>query len=258
MAEVKGKITPLWIIAAFVTLTETVLGYAVTKTTAGVQVALTVFVILFAILVAIGFFMILWHRPFVFYSPSEYGDVDPTSFIAAVKLSVSPRVQEQVELVRMVEKHPSDKNAQFNLIDSLLEPVTRQHLIIMQDFSVDIPYDDMFGHRYEMGTQNKHYWQGHFAARDFVQKLEGTRFVELVSRGGIKIKLTDDGREFACWLTANGKKEEYVSTPFGAWGKTFILGKEDTRAQTPEPKTIQAEQIFVGDVGIASTEKAII
>lgn len=63
-----GKITPLWIVAAFVTLTETVLSYALTQVDDGVQVALTVFVITYAILVAGAFFVILWNRPYVFYS----------------------------------------------------------------------------------------------------------------------------------------------------------------------------------------------
>ncbi len=77
----KLRVTPLGIVATFVTLTESVLGLALTQVTGGVQVALTVFVIVFAILVAGAFFLILWFRPFVFYSPSEYGDIDPKAFI---------------------------------------------------------------------------------------------------------------------------------------------------------------------------------
>lgn len=67
-----AKVTPLWIVAAFVTLTEAVLGFAVTQVEGGVQIALTIFVISFALLVAGAFFLILWHRPWVFYPPSEY------------------------------------------------------------------------------------------------------------------------------------------------------------------------------------------
>ena len=80
-----AKITPLWIVAAFVTLTETVLGYAVTQVTGGVQVALTIFVIVFAPIVAGAFFLVLWHRPYVFYPPSEYDGTDPEKFIDAVR-----------------------------------------------------------------------------------------------------------------------------------------------------------------------------
>jgi hypothetical protein len=35
-------LTPLWIVSLFLTLTETVLGVAVTQTAGGVQIALTV------------------------------------------------------------------------------------------------------------------------------------------------------------------------------------------------------------------------
>jgi hypothetical protein len=64
----KKAITPLWIVALFVSLTETVLGIAVTQTTGGVQVALTVFVLVFPVLIAGSFFAILWHKPYVFIS----------------------------------------------------------------------------------------------------------------------------------------------------------------------------------------------
>lgn len=40
------RLTPLWIVSLFLTLTETVLGVAVTRTTGGVQTAQTVSVTL--------------------------------------------------------------------------------------------------------------------------------------------------------------------------------------------------------------------
>ena len=56
-----GKpLTPLWVISLFVSLTEAVLGIAETKTTGGVQLALTVFVIAFPSIIAGAFFAVLW------------------------------------------------------------------------------------------------------------------------------------------------------------------------------------------------------
>ena len=55
----KRAMTPLWIIALFVSLTEAVLGVAVTQTTTEIQVALTAFVIGFPVLIAGAFFIIL-------------------------------------------------------------------------------------------------------------------------------------------------------------------------------------------------------
>ena len=76
--------TPLWIISLFVSLTEVVLGTAVTQTVGGVQIALTAFVMSFPLLVASAFFAILWSRPWVFYSPSEYGGIDPAMFVGTL------------------------------------------------------------------------------------------------------------------------------------------------------------------------------
>lgn len=52
------RLTPLWIISLFVSLTEVVLGTAVTQTVGGVQIALTAFVMSFPLLVASAFFAI--------------------------------------------------------------------------------------------------------------------------------------------------------------------------------------------------------
>jgi hypothetical protein len=226
MEQPRGRITPLWIIAAFVTLTETILGYAVTKTATGVQIALTVFVIGFALLIATAFFVILWQRPFVFYSPSEYGGVDPKCFIDAIRMSASPKVAEQVELVRKVEKDPEDKNAQYDLINSLIDSVIQQHLILMHEKNVEIPYTDMFGHTYALGTKNRYLANGMFQPMDFVRKLEGTKFVELAQHNGIKIRLTEEGKRFASWLTTNGQKDDFLQTPLGGWGEPITFGPE--------------------------------
>ena len=69
----KRAITPLWIVALFVSLTETVLGIAVTQTAGGIQVSLTVFVLTFPVVIAGAFFLVLWHKPYVFYPPTEFG-----------------------------------------------------------------------------------------------------------------------------------------------------------------------------------------
>jgi len=77
-------VTPLWIVSLFLTLTETVLGIAVIQTVGGVQIALTVFVLTFPLGVAAAFFVILWSRPWVFYSPAEYGDTDVGRYVDAL------------------------------------------------------------------------------------------------------------------------------------------------------------------------------
>lgn len=84
VATKEGGLTPLWIISLFVGLTETVLGVAVIHVTGGIQIALTAFVIIFPSLTAIAFFVILWDRPWVFYSPKEYGGTDLSQFVLTI------------------------------------------------------------------------------------------------------------------------------------------------------------------------------
>ena len=79
------KMTPLWVISLFLSLTEVVSGVAVTQTTGNIQVALVSFVIIFAVLVAGMFFVLLWSRPWTFYPLSEYANVDVQQYVEALR-----------------------------------------------------------------------------------------------------------------------------------------------------------------------------
>ncbi|HEX9930484.1 MAG TPA: hypothetical protein VGB02_18245, partial [Pyrinomonadaceae bacterium] len=79
------SLTPLWVVSLFVSLTETVLGIGVIQTTGSIQMALTVFVMVFPLLIAGAFFAILWHKPYVFYSPSEYAQQDVRQYVEAMQ-----------------------------------------------------------------------------------------------------------------------------------------------------------------------------
>ncbi|MGH7774968.1 MAG: hypothetical protein ACREQA_22300 [Candidatus Binatia bacterium] len=216
-SKISARITPLWVVAAFVTLTETVLGYAVTKVTGNVQIALTSFVIVFALLVAGGFFLILWNRPYVFYPPSEYTSIDPARFIDALRSALPKKVSEQLKLAADVQKRSLDEEALFALVDSFIEHNFRQHLILMHEFKQAIPYSDSRGHKYayEMGTIAS--GEGVFGVDEFVEQLEATGFIELSPKGPV-VKLTDLGHGFAEWLGRHNRKATYFVSPFGQWG----------------------------------------
>lgn len=88
MANSKSKIqpkslTPLWIISLFISLTEMVIGMTIFKTTGGIQVALVVFAISFPVLIAFGFFALLWVKPYTFYPPGEFSEVDVEKYVGA-------------------------------------------------------------------------------------------------------------------------------------------------------------------------------
>jgi hypothetical protein len=69
-------VTPLWLIFLFFCFTEIVLGFAVFKTSGGIQVALTTFVIGFPLLVVVAFFYLLIFRPENVFSPQEFQSDD--------------------------------------------------------------------------------------------------------------------------------------------------------------------------------------
>jgi tetratricopeptide (TPR) repeat protein len=77
-------ITPLWVIASFVLLTETISAYAAINIPR--FEVLVWFVIIFPILVFLGFIVILWTKPWVLYSPSEYTEKSqPREFISSLR-----------------------------------------------------------------------------------------------------------------------------------------------------------------------------
>jgi hypothetical protein len=90
----KKQLTPLWVISLFVSLTEVVLGVAASKTTGNIQIALVGFVMIFPLLIAGAFFLCLWARPWVFYPPSEYGQMDVLKYVGALKAGPAPLVRE--------------------------------------------------------------------------------------------------------------------------------------------------------------------
>lgn len=68
------SITPLWVISFFFSLTEVMLVVGVINTKSGIQLAITIFALVFPVAVAVAFFIILWFKPYVFYPPTEYGE----------------------------------------------------------------------------------------------------------------------------------------------------------------------------------------
>lgn len=80
------RLTPLSIIAMFLSLSEAVAGIAAIQASGGLQVALGIFVIVFPFAIACAFFVVLWYRPYVFYPPNEYGGkTDVKQYVEAMQ-----------------------------------------------------------------------------------------------------------------------------------------------------------------------------
>ena len=212
-----SKITPLWIVATFVTLTEAVLGYAITKTEGGVQIALTVFVICFALLVFAAFFVVLWVKPYVFYPPSEYTDGDPKKFVDAMTPTQNV-VADQIQLAQKAADEPSNREAMFGVMDSLIDDVHRQLLILMHEEGKELPFVNFFGAGYELSRLSGEWSGGGLNTQEFAKKLNGTDLVTIVASGP-SVALTQQGHEFSRWMLEQGRRSDFFATPYGGWGE---------------------------------------
>ena len=223
-----GKITPLGIIAAFVTLTETTLVYAVTKVNGVVQITLAVFVITFALLVFTVFCWILWHRANIFYPPN-YGEHTPEAFRKAT--TPMPKVVgEGIEIAAFVRSNPNNEDAHFRLIDSLLDPLDRQLLVLMHQEPCELlfPEVDNGKAKYEIEFDEENsavgqfnsqmlYFNVHDASLEYSKSL-GAALIEAKTKDK-KISLTESGHKFVEWLVKNQKKASYMKTGYGGWGE---------------------------------------
>jgi hypothetical protein len=228
------KVTPLWIVAAFVTLTETILGFAVTQVIGGVQVALTVFVISFALLVAGAFFLILWNRPWVFYPPSEYADVNPKDFMSALR--EAPGVVEQIKLARTVDENPLNSEARFELIDSMADDAQCQWLILMHEKELEITKWAQHVYEHNSGAGG----MGAFSSGTR-QSLERTGLVGQAA-GGRYLRLTEEGHKFAEWLTKKGRKCDFFWSEYGGWGTPKPNSFADRQMREMQAKKIKDQE----------------
>jgi hypothetical protein len=97
-------LSPLWIIALFLSFTESVAGVAATQSAGFMQITLTSFVVVFPMAVSVAFFIILWQRPFVLYPPREFGpDISVQAYADAMRRtpgderSIRDLVREQIQ-----------------------------------------------------------------------------------------------------------------------------------------------------------------
>ena len=180
----------------------------------------------------------LWHRPENFYPPSEYKNVSPENFISALRQSNLPK--KVVEQLDSISQNPTDKIAQFALIDSMLDETHRQYLILMHTVPCELPFSDprsgidFYEMEHRISADKVTGSAGDFVIKEFYKKIEGTNFVSIISTG-TKLSLTPSGHEFAQWLIDDGRKASYFETSYGKWGEPLpdgpVVEWRRTRAQ---------------------------
>ena len=111
----------------------------------------------------------------------------------------------------------------FSFIDSLIEDSFRQHIILMHEFTRELPYlEDRPTHIFEIES-NYGASAGAFQVRNFYTRLIATQFVSLKPEDP-SLTLTATGHEFAEWLISQGRKAAFMNTPFGSWGTPAANG----------------------------------
>ena len=84
----KSAMTPLGIIALFLSVSETVAGITTALTEGALQIAFGTFAITFPLIIAASFFVLLWKKNHVLYPPSEFGnDTTVGEFVDAMHRS---------------------------------------------------------------------------------------------------------------------------------------------------------------------------
>lgn len=81
----KRVYSPLGVICVFFGLVELGLAYSSGVSDGSVQIAVLVFMGLFAIGIAATFFLFLWYRNWVFYPPSEFGGATVQAYVNAMR-----------------------------------------------------------------------------------------------------------------------------------------------------------------------------
>ena len=78
------------------------MGFAVTQTSGGIQIALTAFAISFPALVAALFFAVLWVKPYVLYPPTDFSaEVTVGGFVDAMRHALPGRLPSEAVLARL-------------------------------------------------------------------------------------------------------------------------------------------------------------
>jgi len=229
--------SPLWLISLFVLFAEGISTIAAIQIQEGwAQGALVIFVISYATMVTLIFFLFLWKKPENFYSPSDYVDTKPSEFIAALRVPDSIR-----ESIASASENPFNKVKFFELLSNLLKESVKQHLVLMfnNNGEIQVPESqDSFGRKllnFEFLQRDGALCVGRLPIDELVRSFKGTDMISL-SENGKKILLQSAGRDFADWLISNKQDAEKMNSDSGGWGQPFdaraILAGKSSKIET--------------------------
>jgi hypothetical protein len=94
-AKAKPRVAnPIWMISAFLGVSEVTTGVVTTKSETWIQGMFAVFSIVFPSTVLILFFIVLWKKPYVLYAPRDFSEnTDVNVFVNAMRQNVQRGVE---------------------------------------------------------------------------------------------------------------------------------------------------------------------
>lgn len=229
--------SPLWLISLFVLFAEGISAIAAIQLNGWAQGALVIFVISYASVVTVIFFLFLWLKPENFYSPGDYVETRPAEFIAALR-GLPDGIEEGIA---SVTEDPSDKAKRFMLLSNLLKENVKQHLVLMarRNGKILVPDNENFlGHKlfsYEFLQRDGTLSLGTLPVDEFVKSFQGTDML-IVSADKKEILLQPAGQDFANWLISNKLDAEKMNADSGGWGQPF-----DANAILAEKSSLKKE-----------------
>jgi hypothetical protein len=117
--------SPLWVISLFLGLSEITVTIAITQADGWVQGMLAIFAVAFPTLVAVVFFLILWHNNKVLYAPREFADGTTVKEFAD---AMARRTRREVGIVESAIRASSESLA-VQLTELGADKATRDELI---------------------------------------------------------------------------------------------------------------------------------
>lgn len=127
--------TPLLVISLFVFLVDAVATLGLVYTEGTVQIVLTAFVVGFPSLVASAFFVTLWVKPYVLYSPEQFHSMDVERFVQAMKgMRGVQLVEEQTEIEKhiaifLIKAQVGDGGVGCSKVLTSMSPLWKCHLL---------------------------------------------------------------------------------------------------------------------------------
>jgi hypothetical protein len=128
------SMNPLWVITAFLGVAEVTVGVVATQSAGWLQGLLAIFSVSFPVVIALAFFLILWFRPYVLYSPQDYPEgTKVAEFVNAVAVPPKSSLRSLDTVLRSTLEATLDAGQSTSANDDAVERAVEKALAMAHD-----------------------------------------------------------------------------------------------------------------------------